>query len=90
MTRGIHSLEDRPIPLAEAVANELLGAKINHAINVRIVISQSYPEGRVDRVIEGVTAFRSVREFAAALERAGADASYSAGRGWYFHAAAKG
>lgn len=71
-------------PLADRISEELLNMGIDHEISVQSNRSATYPNGYTSRSLQGITRFGSVREFAAALERVGADASYSAGSGWYF------
>lgn len=66
---------------ADAISAELLTIRVTHNIEVKPVIG--------GRSVKNITSFKSVRDFAVALERAGADATYSAGSGWsFFHRAA--
>lgn len=64
--------------LADAISAELIGVSVEHSIKIKWSASAEI------RFVEGIARFGSVRAFAAALERAGADASYSAGSGWTF------
>ncbi len=63
---------------ADVISEELLGIGVDHAISVKFSAGHPY------RSVQGIARFGSVRAFADALERAGADASYSAGAGWKF------
>ncbi len=70
--------------LADLISEELLNISVDHSIRVMSQRTATYPGGYVSRSVQGVAKFGSVRAFAGALERAGADASYSAGSGWTF------
>ncbi len=63
---------------ADVISEELLGIGVDHAISVK------FSAGHPHRDVQGIARFGSVRAFADALERAGADASWSAGSGWKF------
>lgn len=78
--------------LADKISHELSMLGIDHSIRVKRTtlrngIGQVVDARAEDRSISMLTSFPSVRSLASALERAGADASYSAGYGWHFHAA---
>ena len=66
------------LQLADAISAELDGISLQHSV------THKWSAGAEMRFIEGIARFGSVRAFASALERAGADASYSAGSGWTF------
>ncbi len=63
---------------ADVISEELAGIGVDHAVGVK------FSAGHLYRSVQGIARFESVRAFADALERAGADASYSAGEGWKF------
>ena len=67
-------------PLVDRLSEELIVALVPHHIDVKP------REGTYDpiRTIVGVTRIPSALRFAAALERAEADATYTAGSGWSF------
>ncbi len=70
--------------LADVISEALRGISVQHNL------AYKWSAAAEIRMVEGIARFGSVRAFADALERAGADASYSAGSGWTFREALAG
>ena len=67
--------------LHDRISEELRMVSIAHDLQ------HKWSAGQEIRQVGMLATFGSVRSFAAALERAGADASFSFGSGWQFRAA---
>lgn len=84
MTRSAENPKSHELPaattqqLADVISAELDGISLQHSV------AHKWSAGAEIRFVEGIARFGSVRAFAAALERADADAEWSAGSGWTF------